>query len=349
MSRVGTGTPRNILVIQTAFIGDVVLVEPLLAQAKASFPDAAIDVLVIPAAALLLQGNPNLRQVIVFAKRGRDAGLGGLLKLAARFRAAQYDLALVPHRSLRSALLAFLARIPVRIGFANSAGRWLFTHRLPYPQTHEVLRNLALLQPLGIEADYRDPVIYPTEAEHRKVVQELARCGELKIALAPGSVWATKRWPQERFVELGRRLVQELRASVLVIGGADDAELAAAVCEGIGAGCCNLAGKLSLRESVAALVQCRVLVSNDSAPTHLGVAAGCRVVTLFGSTVPRFGFYPFGEQHRVVEIDRALSCRPCGIHGKKRCPTGTFECMRVISIEQVFEVVRERVEDAAVE
>jgi len=344
-----TAAPRNILVIQTAFIGDVVLVEPLLAQARASFPDAAIDVLVIPAAAPLLQGNPNLRRVIVFDKRGRDAGVAGLWKLASRLRAARYDLALVPHRSLRSAVLAFLARIPVRIGFANSAGRWLFTRQVPYPQTHEVLRNLALLRPLGIDADYRDPKIYPTEAEQRKVAQVLAGCRELKIALAPGSVWATKRWPQERFIELGRRLVQELGASVLVIGGAKDAELAAEVCASIGDGCCNLAGTLSLRESVAALAQCRVLVSNDSAPTHLGVAAGCRVLTIFGSTVPRFGFYPFGEQHRVVQIDRALSCRPCGIHGKTRCHTGTFECMREISVERVFDVVRERVEDAAME
>ncbi|MFQ5630423.1 MAG: L-threonylcarbamoyladenylate synthase, partial [bacterium] len=395
-------TLRRILILQTAFIGDVVLVEPLIACTKRAFPQAWIDVMVIPAARNVLETHPAIDELIVYDKRSRDRGLKGFLHLLARLKKSAYDLAIVPHRSFRSALLVWLAGIPRRIGFDRSAGHFLFNNKVQYRQEHEVERNLKLLKPLGIHAGYRDPVIYTTKDDDRKIADLLAvydnrdsaiisnngkRESRLQhpkpdkpeitnrksqipkslpkepgfgsldtsppqggnsfplsqrkiIALAPGSVWATKRWPEEKFHELGRKLYEENRCRIVLIGGEKDRELCANIAEKIGDHCKNFAGTLSLRESVALLKRCDILVSNDSAPTHLGVAAGCRVATIFGATVPRFGFYPYGNRHKTIETHLDLHCRPCGIHGGRKCPIGTFECMHSIRVEKVSSTVK---------
>ncbi|MDQ7052393.1 MAG: lipopolysaccharide heptosyltransferase II [candidate division KSB1 bacterium] len=339
------GDVRNILIVQTAFIGDVILAEPLIANTRLQFPESNVDVLVIPATANLLQAHPDIRQLIVYDKRGRDRGLRALIRLIRTLRAARYDLALVPHRSLRSAFLVFAAGIATRVGFETSAGRWLFNVRVPYRETHEVCRNLELLAPFGARPVYQMPRVHCAETDVENAEAAIGPTGRPRVAIAPGSVWATKRWPLERFVALAEKLASDLDSQIILIGGPGDANLAAPFEQTLGDRCTNLIGKLSLRESVAALRQCAVLVSNDSAPTHLGVAAGCRVVTVFGATVPRFGFYPYGSQHRVIETERELACRPCGIHGGHRCPTGTFECMLSIPVERVFNTVKALLEE----
>ncbi|RMD99676.1 MAG: glycosyltransferase family 9 protein, partial [Calditrichaeota bacterium] len=301
-----SGEIKSILIVQTAFIGDVVLVEPLVARTKQVFPGAEVDVMVIPAAANLLETHPGIRRLLVYDKRGKDRGVAGFRRMLAQVKQARYDLALVPHRSLRSALMVYLAGIPRRIGFANSAGRWFFTQRLPYLQDHEVIRNLSLLTPFGAEPLYRKPEIYPTPAEAARIDRVFGMADGLDIALAPGSVWATKRWPETYFSRLAQMLAGMPGARIVLVGSKQDRAIADLIAGPLGKRCLNLAGQLNLRETVAALHRCRILISNDSAPTHLGVAAGCRVITLFGSTVPAFGFYPYGEQHRVVETHLAL-------------------------------------------
>jgi heptosyltransferase-2 len=292
--------------------------------------------MVIPAAANLLEKNPFVHQVLIFDKRGRQRGLAALWKLATRLKQEQYDLALVPHRSLRSALLVWLAKIPQRLGFDRSAGAWLLTTRVPYRQKHEVERNLDLLRALNGAISIPSLKIIWDEADTHIVDSfgEGTIKGKWFCALAPGSVWATKRWPAERFAELARRLIAETGAQIYLLGGQSDAELCTRLASAIGEACLNTAGKLTLRQSAALLDRCQILVSNDSAPTHLGVATHCKVVTIFGPTVPAFGFAPFGDGHVVIE--KSLHCRPCSSHGGKRCPIGTHACMLEISVEEVF-------------
>ena len=327
---------KKILIVQTAFIGDVILATPLAEAAHQAFPESRIDFMVIPAAANLLERNPFLHRVLVFDKREKQRGARGLWKMAASLRSERYDLAIVPHRSLRSALLAWLARIPQRIGFNRSAGAWLFTQRVPYRQTHEVDRNLDLLRDLKNNVGACAPKIFWDEADEQ-VVDRFWRQPpnrEWVCALAPGSVWATKRWPENRFSELARRLIAETGAVIYLIGGPGDAALCSHLADEIGKDCVNTAGKLTLRQSAALLDRCQILVSNDSAPTHLGSATRCKVITIFGPTVPAFGFTPFGDDHAVIENN--LPCRPCGIHGGNRCPIGTHACMLEISVKEVF-------------
>jgi heptosyltransferase-2 len=326
--------PRKILIVQTAFIGDVILATPLAEAAQLMFPGSRIDFMVIPAAANLLEKNPFVHQMVIFDKRGRQRGIKALLKLAADLRKEHYNLALVPHRSLRSALLVWLARIPQRIGFRRSAGRWLFTHRVPYLQKHEVERNLDLLRALDAAIPLPAPRIIWDDADTRMVDSFFNDARGWCCALAPGSVWATKRWPADGFAELARRLIAETEAVIYLIGGPSDAELCARLAHEIGNKCINTAGKLTLRQSAALLDRCQILVSNDSSPTHLGVATRCKVITIFGPTVPAFGFAPFGDGHIVIE--KNLSCRPCSRHGGHRCPLGTHACMLEISVAEVF-------------
>jgi heptosyltransferase-2 len=337
--------PRQILVIQTAFLGDVVLTLPLVQVLKREFPESAIDMVVVPRAAPLLEHHPSVRRVVAYDKRGRDSGASGFLRLKKTLRETRYDLALVPHRSLRSSLLARLSGIPERIGFDKSAGRFLFTHIVPYQsRLHEADRNLSLLGPFGITWGSSElPRLYPSDEERRKVDEWLKRenipAGSRLAALAPGTVWNTKRWPEERFAGVAKLLSRSGYAVVLV-GGSEDRELCSRVASSAGAGVRSASGAMSLLESAELVRRCRLLVANDSAPVHVAVAVGTPVIAIYGATVPRFGFAPYGPKDLVVET-MGLSCRPCTPHGGDRCPITTFDCMNNITVEQVMRSVEE--------
>jgi len=161
------------------------------------------------------------------------------------------------------------------------------------------------------------------------------------VALAPGSVWFTKRWPEEHFLAVARALVHD-GVQVVLVGGADDAGLCSRIAGecGEGAAVLNAAGRLSVLQSADLLRRCALLVTNDSAPMHLAGAVGTPVFALFGATVPSFGFGPLGPRDRVFEL-QGLACRPCGIHGGQKCPIGTFVCMRDLKPESVLSSLRE--------
>ena len=347
-----SSTLEKVLIVQTAFIGDVILATGLVESVKQKWPAAAIDLVVIPKAANVLEHNPHLRRVVVFDKRRRNLSFYKLWRFARKLRTEKYDLALVPHRSLRSALLVWLANIPRRVGFDRSpalAG-WLFHHRVVYRQKHEVERNLDLLRPFG-GGELRPPKIYWTIEDSKRLDEVLqAKTPALKplIALAPGSVWYTKRWPQEYFQELAWHLLEKIDGAVVLIGGPEDVALCEKIRNAVGGHCFNVAGQLTLRQTAALLNRCEILVSNDSAPTHLGVAAQCRVITVFGSTVPAFGFAPFdpaGDRHAILE--QPLPCRPCTDHGRRQCPLGTLECLKSITPERILIKVNEMLAEKA--
>jgi heptosyltransferase II len=338
----------KILVFHTAFIGDIILLLPMLQSLRRSFPDAIIHVVAVPLSAEVLKGHPAVDETIIYDKRGSDRGIRGFSHLVRRLKAMQYTIALIPHRSLRSALACWKAGIPRRIGFSRSAGRFLFTSVVRYdPDLHEIFRNLSLPHPLdGFNAMDELPAIYPSAADAARVDSLLEHRfgpgvgGQAKmVALAPGSVWATKRWPQESYARLASALADD-GVAVVLIGGREDAYLCASIARIAGGrGSVSTAGDLSLLESAELIRRCAVLVTNDSAPLHLGVAVHTPVIALFGPTVPRFGFAPLGKNDLVLE-QTDLACRPCSIHGGPRCPIRTFDCMRRTSPEVVLGRVR---------
>jgi len=337
---------QKILVVQTAFIGDVVLTLPLIQQTATLFPQSEIHVVTIPTSVPLVETHRDVRRVWVFKKRTEHRGVAALWHFAQQLKKEQFELALVPHRSLRSALLVWLARIPRRVGFDRSAGRWLFTDVIPYPTgVHEIERNLQLLRPFWKWKGERIlPNIFFTEQDYDNVQRWLHQHELMEqefIALAPGSIWATKRWLPERFAQLADEL-HNLGWPVVLIGGPQDVALAEHIRSLAQQPIINAAGEFSVRESALLLQYARLLVSNDSAPMHLAVAVRTPVVAIFGPTVPAFGFYPYGENDRVVE-DTTLSCRPCGIHGHEKCPLGTHACMQHITVEMVLNAVEEMI------
>ena len=336
------------LVVQTAFLGDVVLTTPLLEALAAEH--GPVDVVTTPAAAALLEAHPAVRRVWRYDKRGQEEGLAGLRRLAAQLRAEGYARAVLPHRSWRSGALAIWAGIPERTGFADAPARLTYTRRVERPLGgHEVERLLALAGGAGSgergKGGSGPRVGLGLTSEDRAAADRwLADAGIAPgfVALAPGSIWGTKRWG--RYGELAARLVAGGR-DVVVVGGVDDAPLAAEVVaagrgergEGRGA-IASAAGALALRASAALIGRAEVLVTNDSAPLHLATATGTRVVALFGPTVPAFGFGPRGALDRVVEHP-GLDCRPCSPHGPQVCPLGHHRCMVEIGVERVLEAV----------
>jgi heptosyltransferase II len=326
------------LVVQTSFLGDTVLTTPLLAQLANRGP---VDVVTTPAAAELLANHPAVRAVIPYDKRGAQRGLVGLWRLARRLRKSRYDVALLAQGSWRSSVLVLLARIPSRIGFSTSAGRLLYTKRVPYrDDLHHAARLLMLARPNGREPTPAElkPSLSPGPAERAEVDVFLRERGvgadERLVGVAPGSVWGTKRWPY--YPELAAELARDAR--VIVVGSGADSPLAQEIVAAA-PGTIDATGRLSLLGSAELLGRCRVLVTNDSAPMHLASAMGTPTVAIFGPTVPEFGFGPLAPRASVVGHE-ALPCRPCDRHGPQRCPLGHHRCMRELAPSLVAERAR---------
>jgi heptosyltransferase II len=319
------------LVIQTAFLGDVVLTTPLLsALAQRHGP---VDVVTTPAAAGLLEHHPDVSEVLRYDKHGAARGWRGLRRLGSELRARRYRSVYLPHRSLRSAVLALWSGAPERIGYSDSAAALTYTRRIARPGTgHEVERLLALAQPFTGAAP---PVsLGLTAADYAAAEAWLTARGVSPgfIAMAPGSVWGTKRWPYYG------ELVSRLEGQIVIVGGKEDAELARSIVQASSGKAVSAAGALSLRESAALLRRARLLVTNDSAPLHLATAVGTPVLALFGPTVTEFGFGP--RRPGDVTLGHAeLACRPCSRHGPPVCPLGHHRCMRDLSVEVVARAV----------
>ena len=339
--------PKKIVVFQTAFLGDVILTLPMIQILHKHFPFCEIDVVTTPRAAELLTNHPAIANIIPYDKRGSQRGLSGMLSLSRRLRDSHYDIAVVPHRSFRTAAVIGLSSIPVRVGFSTASGKFFYTHIAEYQKLrHEIERNYALLSPFGIKVTTRElPSLYPSLEDtnvvnkflfEREIIQQ-----QKMISIAPGSVWNTKRWLVERFSELAIKLGND-GWEVLITGGKEDAGLGKAIIESAKhKNIYDATGKFSLLQSAELIGRCNVLVTNDSAPLHIGVAMQTPVVAIFGATVPEFGFAPYGKNDAVVEI-KNLPCRPCAIHGGNECPIGTFDCMKKIEVEMVYEKVLER-------
>ncbi|MGA9364112.1 MAG: lipopolysaccharide heptosyltransferase II [Bacteroidota bacterium] len=290
--------------------------------------------------AFVLPGSIRTALAIYLAHISRRIGTdqsSGILLFAERVKFPQ-ELKSSPHA--RPVLLA--ERIWRASGGRGSFVSPLFTDVVSLnPEFENIRRHLQLLSPLGIQIEETllQPKLFPSSADQKRVDEFLSNeaSGNL-IAVALGSVWATKRWPLDHF----RSLVDELIGGgcrVVVIGGREDAELSERLAQHFPSDrVVNACGRFTPLQSSEMLRRCRVLVTNDSAPMHLAAAVGTPCVAIFGPTVPEFGFAPFGPQHIVIER-KALWCRPCTPHGGARCPIGTHECMTGISANEVCQAV----------
>ena len=362
---------RPAVVIQTSFLGDVILTTPLLAFLAQHGP---VDVVTTPVAAPILARDPSVRAVIVYDKRGDARGIAGLWATAQALK-ARYGLgttigdaasraehaaggnggtrpdspapiAYLAQSSVRSGMLALLAGFPERVGFSTSVARALYTRTVPYRADRhhaERLWRLGALSPNAEPpADAIRPRLYPDASDVHAVdglLRRASHTSEPLIALAPGSAWGAKRWPG--YPALAAALAR--RARVVVVGAADDRDLAAeigAAVDGAPGTVIDATGALSILAAAELIRRCAVIVTNDSAPQHLASAMGTPTVTIFGPTVPEFGFGPLAPHHAIAGVS-GLECRPCDKHGPQECPLGHWRCMREITVAFVEDLVRQ--------
>ncbi len=331
-------SPKNILIVQTAFLGDVILTTGLIRGTHQVFPEAAIDVLVIPQTAGVLKNNPYIREILIFDKR--SSKLKAFRQTLKRLRAKRYDVVITPHRSFTTGMLIQLAGIPVRVGFDVSPIRHFLTHRVAVPATgHTSEKNVHLLSVFGRKRVCPQSELFPSDQDKAKVRLLMNNFPGRRptIAIAPGSVWQTKRWPKSYFVELTSALKDDF--NLVFIGSKEERHLCAEIIDSAGARTAlNFAGLLSILESAAIIEQCDLMLCNDSGALHIANAVQTDVFAFFGPTIQSFGFYPYRSNDYVFEVND-LYCRPCGKHGHKSCPEKHFRCMLEITPQMVVEKV----------
>jgi heptosyltransferase-2 len=336
----------RILLVQTSFLGDVVLSTPVISALREKFPTAELWMMTTPIARGLVERDPELAGVITFDKNRSERSLASLWSKARELRAMRFDQAFALQRSARTSLLLFLAGIPTRIGFASARLSWLYHERRTRDNScHDVIRNLQILGDSVPDLQSRSHslrVFTPQWGEISDSIRSKLVGTNNPIVMVPGSVWKTKRWDWRGYREVAKRFIRQGR-TVILVGAPDERELAEKVAGNLPV--LNMTGQTSIAELAWVISRAALVVCNDSMALHLSSAAKIPTVAIFCATSPTFGFGPWENLARVIEVE-ALSCKPCSRHGGDSCPTGTWACMRELSPNQVFEagmgLLRER-------
>ncbi len=324
--------PARVLVIQTAFLGDTVFTSALAGAIVRRFPAAELDVCVAPRGRDVARAFPGVGHVHVYDKRGEDRGLSGLRRIAARLATRQYDLAVLPHASIRTALVARLARIPERAGFAGAPGSWLYTRRVRTREKTFLGREADLARALGAEPGPMRLVPRSDWLEAARAVLEPAGGARL-AAVCLGSEWPTKIWPSVHVADLVRRLAAGGLRPVL-LGGPHERALAREI---VSAGPCIDTTGNPVGEALAILSRSSLAVGGDTGLVHAARALGIPTVAVFGPTSSEV--HVLAARERAVSL--GLSCSPCSVHGSRRCPLGHHRCMRDLDADRVAAACRE--------
>lgn len=314
---------KRFLIIQTAFLGDVVLATPVITALKNRYPNAQIDVLVRKGNESLLSNNPFLENVYTFNKK--EGKWKEILRLIKLFRSKKYDEIINLQRFASSGMIATFSKAKRVSGFKKNPFSLLYTNKYAHEignGTHEITRNLNCIS-THTDEKFILPSLFPSEHDWNEISTYTS---DKFVCLAPASVWFTKQLPKSKWIELGQKLIA-FNMNIFLLGAPNDHQLLEEIRNGIGnENCLNLAGKLSLLQSAALISKAEHSFVNDSGPMHLASAMNAHVTAFFCSTVPSFGFGPVSDHSFVAETSEKLACRPCGLHGYKTCPKGHFKC-----------------------
>ena len=323
----------SVAVMQTAFIGDVLLTLPLLKALRIALPDASLSLITTPAGAEVVAGVDFIDRVLAFDKRGEHRSTPGMRTLAQQL--GSVDALIVPHKSVRTLRLVRMIKAPFVVTYDDAWTKYAATVKVPYPiDRHDADRHFALLRGLLPATAWCKEQLVPitlADNEDDTIALEYVRDLGTYVVLAPGSAWPTKQWPLDSMQELASTIVSDGRRVVVVGDASVNGRLS-------GPGITDLAGALTMRQSAAVIAGSEALVSNDSAPLHIASLQNVPAVAIFGPTTPAFGFGPFSDRHAVVELD--LACRPCSPHGTVACPIGTHACMKGIGVDAVMHALR---------
>ncbi|HLT22868.1 MAG TPA: glycosyltransferase family 9 protein [Bacteriovoracaceae bacterium] len=341
-----TLSSKNILVIQTAFIGDTILASQFAYQLSQEFPGASIHFFLRKGNESVIENLPFITKTWIWDKKGGKTK--NLLRLIKELRNIRFDFVFNLHRHFNSGLVTASMKGDQKLGFKQNPLSFFFdkkvNHEIPHigasgKSWHEVQRNLLLLKAakpgfeISEEAKNYRPHL-PVSEKNREKVAPYTSCGEYFV-VAPASVWFTKAWSEHKFRELTTAL--NAKGKVFLIGGPDDH----ALCERIGKDLTNvenLCGKLSLLDSGALMEKAKRVFVNDSGPLHLASCMNAKTTAIFCSTVPEFGYTPLAEDSVVIDMGK-MDCRPCGLHGHTACPLGHYKCSEDIEVSRVLATI----------
>jgi ADP-heptose:LPS heptosyltransferase len=317
---------KKILIIQTAFIGDVILATPVIENLKIKFPQAQIDFLLRKGNESLLENHPHLTEVIVWNKK--ENKYKNLITIIKKIRDNNYDLVINLQRFAASGVTTALSGAKIKIGFSKNPFSFAFDYKYKHEignNTHEVQRNNLLLSKI-CSTPIKRPILYPTLKNFASVSHFKTKA---YICMAPASVWFTKQLPAKKWVELIK--FKSSNVTIYLLGASTDFEMCdQIIVESESKNCINLCGKLSFLESAALIKDATMNYVNDSAPLHIASAMNANVTAFYCSTIPAYGFGPLSDNSKIIETNMKLSCRPCGLHGFKNCPENHFNCANSI-------------------
>ena len=330
---------KKILIIQTAFIGDVVLATGILEKLHQYYPAAELDFLVRKGNESLLSHHPFLHEVLIWHKK--ESKYKHLFQLLKQIRNTKYDAVINLQRYGATGFLTAFSKANLTIGFDKNPFSFLFSRKITHTFSgtkgevlHEIERNHLLIKLLtdGMAAK---PKLYPTTQDMDFVKPFQTRP---YICIAPASVWFTKQFPTNKWIDFIKHL--PVSFDIYLIGGPTDAPLCNEIMvANVHQNVVSLAGKLNFLQSAALQKGATMNYVNDSAPMHFASSVNAPVTAVYCSTIVGFGYGPLSDKSFVVEIEETLSCRPCGLHGKKACPLGHFNCANKITNEQLLEVI----------
>ncbi|MFH1223367.1 MAG: glycosyltransferase family 9 protein [Pseudomonadota bacterium] len=337
---------KKIGILQTAFLGDAVLVAAMVDKIHEFYgSDAEIHLILRKNIEPIFENDPRIASIIAFDKRARDKGVLGMVHVISATRKLGLDVILSVHRSLRSSVIARLSGARKVIGFKEAILSSLFSKTVKRnSQEHEVQRNHLLLEALDdkfkkIQPNIKKPyTLYPPETTYRRDLDELEK--NTYIVIAPGSKWHTKRWTKDGYINIISRIIKNYAYKVILTGDKNDIKFSDDIASGVGATkrVMDFAGKLNIPDLFYLISKARLVITNDSAPQHIAVGLGVPVVSIFGPTTKKLGYYPYFDKAIVVEAEN-VECRPCGLHGHMNCPKKTHRCMDDILPEDVMEAV----------
>lgn len=337
---------RDLIWLQTAFVGDVVLTSGAIALAAKSLPGVRQLVISTPTGCAVLKGSPFLSERIPFAKK--ENTWKSFREVKRQLEKAkvkpQKAVILQVHRSLRSTLLSRYLGIRT-VTYKEAVLSMLADVQIKRDKSlHEALRVALLLGPFGVkEVSLNDvkPHLQALPLRNDIVWQKsLADSNAKHIAFAVGSQWGTKRWPLNYYLELASRFLENSNVTLVLLGSRDERELCNSLFVKLEKKfqvqrIFNLAGETSFDDLRRIYPKLDLLISNDSSPVHFASAFNVPTVAIFGPTVPTFGFGPLSEKKAIVQ-NKTLSCRPCSPHGPQSCPKGHFRCMKDLSVDVVY-------------
>ena len=346
--------PRSIAIVKPCCLGDVLMATAILKPLRETYPQAKLSFFVGDWSREVVANNPCLDEVISCGRVGSGGSysLSEYLSVARALRNGHFDCCIVLERSIWMALLPFLAGIPVRTGLDSEGRGFALNFRVPCGGVkHEAERYLDCIRALGIAIDSSRPEFHPSDRDRERARSILPEIGPTSPIAAihpggganPGMTLTAKRWLPERFAAVADLLVQEFGATIVLLGAAQEPELAGVVQRAMKFPAIDLTGKTDLGEMAAVLELCQLFLGNDTGPMHLATAVGTPVVAMFGPSDPRV-YGPYSSS--ATAVGGGLSCSPCFNRGW--APTCTdARCMREISVEQVWTAVREQIKVSA--